>query len=263
MRGHDRFRTHHLQYTPGHRRPASRTREIMRTPVVLVRHHTGVIYAVTHIVKMSRSGTETEDELTPPLLWCRGCRQYRAPKEFENNNPWATKRRHQRCAECRATSNRRRDPERHRARTREYLLKPGVAERRRAHRIAQEKANDALRILRNCRSRIRSSLRMYRSGRVHKCAKSMTLLGSPSWEVFRDHIERQFQMGMTWGNYGKWHLDHRIPCAAFDIRNPEEQRMCFHYKNLQPMWGADNLSKSASYRQSDLDEYRAEWLINC
>jgi hypothetical protein len=51
---------------------------------------------------------------------------------------------------------------------------------------------------------------------------------------------------MTWQNYGYygWHIDHIKPCASFDLRKPSEQRKCFHYSNLQPLWAKDNLQKS-------------------
>ena len=30
-------------------------------------------------------------------------------------------------------------------------------------------------------------------------------------EELRQHIEAQFTEGMSWNNYGKWHIDHIIP----------------------------------------------------
>ena len=50
---------------------------------------------------------------------------------------------------------------------------------------------------------------------------------------------------MNWENYGVWHIDHIIPCARFDLSDPGQQKICFHYTNLQPMWGEDNLKKGA------------------
>lgn len=60
------------------------------------------------------------------------------------------------------------------------------------------------------------------------------------------HLEAQFIAGMSWDNYGidGWHIDHIRPCASFDLTDPEQQRQCFHYTNLQPLWAADNLAKS-------------------
>ena len=61
------------------------------------------------------------------------------------------------------------------------------------------------------------------------------------------HLEAQFKPGMTWDNYGLkgWHVDHIRPCASFDLRDPEQQRRCFHYTNLQPLWAEENLKKGS------------------
>lgn len=58
-------------------------------------------------------------------------------------------------------------------------------------------------------------------------------------------IENQFHDGMSWDNYGLkgWHIDHIRPCASFDLTDPEQQKQCFHYTNLQPLWAFDNISK--------------------
>jgi hypothetical protein len=58
------------------------------------------------------------------------------------------------------------------------------------------------------------------------------------------HLEKQFKNGMTWQNYGQWHIDHIIPCAKFDLTDSEQQRKCFHFSNLQPLWAIENIVKS-------------------
>lgn len=81
--------------------------------------------------------------------------------------------------------------------------------------------------------------------RIQGTKKSSTtkeLLGC-SIELFKQHLEKQFTQGMSWENYGKWHIDHIIPCASFDLTNPEEQKKCFNWTNLQPLWAEDNLKK--------------------
>jgi len=72
----------------------------------------------------------------------------------------------------------------------------------------------------------------------------MDLLGCTIPE-FRQYIMQQFITGMTWENQGLWHLDHKQPCAAWDLTKPDEQASCFHYSNHQPLWAKDNLSKGA------------------
>ena len=58
------------------------------------------------------------------------------------------------------------------------------------------------------------------------------------------HLASLFEPGMSWSNHGKWHIDHIKPCATFDLTDPEQQKACFHYTNLQPLWAVDNLRKS-------------------
>ena len=58
-----------------------------------------------------------------------------------------------------------------------------------------------------------------------------------------DHLESQFTEGMSWDNYGEWHIDHIIPCSFFDLTKPSHQKLCFNWKNLQPLWAEDNMSK--------------------
>jgi len=56
---------------------------------------------------------------------------------------------------------------------------------------------------------------------------------------------------MNWENYGKWHIDHIRPCNSFDLSNREQQKLCFHYLNLQPLWGTENNAKKDSYSEKD------------
>ncbi len=76
-----------------------------------------------------------------------------------------------------------------------------------------------------------------------KSAPTFALLGCDI-NQFRAHLESQFKRGMTWENHGRiWHIDHREPCASFDLSNPEEQRRCFHFSNLQPLRARENMTK--------------------
>jgi hypothetical protein len=79
-----------------------------------------------------------------------------------------------------------------------------------------------------------------------KSKSTINLLGC-SIDKLKNHLSSQFKSGMFWSNYGKWHIDHIKPCASFDLSKPEEQRKCFHYKNLQPLWAKDNLRKGKKY----------------
>ena len=90
-----------------------------------------------------------------------------------------------------------------------------------------------------------------------KAAKSMELLGCSVQHV-RDHLESQFTEGMTWENRGEWHIDHIRPCASFDLTDPEEQRKCFHWTNLQPLWAIDNIKKGAKWDDDEVPDYEED-----
>lgn len=79
-----------------------------------------------------------------------------------------------------------------------------------------------------------------------KAANTMELIGCTVPELMA-HLETQFTEGMTWENQGDWHIDHIRPCASFDLTVPEQQRQCFHWSNLQPLWANDNLAKADSW----------------
>jgi excisionase family DNA binding protein len=86
-----------------------------------------------------------------------------------------------------------------------------------------------------------------------KADTSMRLLGCTR-EAFREHIEKRFKPGMTWDNYGLngWTVDHIIPCAQFDLSDPDHQRVCFHYTNLQPLWHIENIKKGKKYTRRNI-----------
>lgn len=107
------------------------------------------------------------------------------------------------------------------------------------HSMVESKSID-YRVLHSLRGRLRQAIKTNK-----KFSRAMELLGCdiPS---LKKHIESKFSDGMTWENYGRrgWHIDHIIPCDAFDLSTVENQRKCFHYKNLQPLWWYDNCVKS-------------------
>ena len=104
------------------------------------------------------------------------------------------------------------------------------------------KNDPTFRMMKNLRSRLRDVLK--KRG-IEKSTKTFEFLGAYKEDIW-NHLESQFKEGMTRKNYGfkGWHIDHIIPCASFDLSDPEQQKKCFHYTNLQPLWWFENLEKS-------------------
>ena len=80
-------------------------------------------------------------------------------------------------------------------------------------------------------------------------SQSTVALTGCSMEFLRGYLQAKFLPGMTWENYGKfgWHIDHKRPCASFDLSDPFQKSECFHYTNLQPLWAQDNHSMGARF----------------
>lgn len=87
-------------------------------------------------------------------------------------------------------------------------------------------------LIRNLRNRINSSLMG-----LEKSKPTKELLGC-TIDFLKEYLEFKFTKGMTWGNRGihGWHIDHIRPCTSFDLSDPEQQKLCFNYTNLQPLW---------------------------
>lgn len=73
-----------------------------------------------------------------------------------------------------------------------------------------------------------------------------------SIQEFRRHIESLWTEGMSWDNHGfskpgevrKWHIDHILPITSFDLTDYKQQKTCWRYTNLRPLWQEDNFAKS-------------------
>ena len=114
-------------------------------------------------------------------------------------------------------------------------------------RRAQEKKyyeNVCYRLVKIQRSRIYQALK----GKF-KSKKTMTLLGCTAKE-FKAHLESLFKEGMTWDNYGEWHVDHIKPLSLFQLELDSEQQAAFNYLNTQPLWAKENLQKRNKYNDN-------------
>lgn len=115
-------------------------------------------------------------------------------------------------------------------------------EKVRAYKNSRKRNFPEIKILELYRTRIWWALK-----RNQKSARTKELLGM-ELEEFKIYIQGQFRPGMTWENYGPvWHIDHVRPCASFDFSDPEQQKICFRWDNLQPLFAEENLRKGSKY----------------
>lgn len=128
-----------------------------------------------------------------------------------------------------------------------YRKKPGQKEK--FNKYFKSWINKKLKNDPNFKLKMQLSHRIYLALKVKnifKSKKTLKLLGCTVEELWQ-HLEKQFQPGMTKENYGEWHVDHIKPCALFDLTKDEDQAACFHYTNLQPLWAEQNLKKGKKY----------------
>lgn len=103
-------------------------------------------------------------------------------------------------------------------------------------------------------------LRGIARSRIHGALKgtgtagSLTMLGC-SVEEFKDHITARLRDGMTWDNYGQWHIDHIVP-LKYGAQTLEDTIARLHYTNTQPLWAAENIAKCNRYVGRPGDEQR-------
>jgi hypothetical protein len=81
--------------------------------------------------------------------------------------------------------------------------------------------------------------------KLNKNNKSWIKYVDYSVEELKIHLENKFREGMSWDNYGEWHIDHIKPKSLFNITdvNSDAFKECWSLNNLQPLWASDNCSK--------------------
>ena len=166
---------------------------------------------------------------------CTKCNEVKELTEFYKRNESTYRLDCKDCVKARVTKNY--DPESKAAYDKVYRVKnkKRIRERIRSYERDKYKNDPVFRLTHILRKRTYKAL----NGNA-KASTTFDLLGCTA-EHARFHIESQFTEGMTWDNI---HIDHIQPCASFDLEDPNEQRKCFHYTNLQPLLAEDNLRKS-------------------
>lgn len=98
----------------------------------------------------------------------------------------------------------------------------------------RRETDEGWRLIQVCRTRMWNAL----NGRAVKTAKTTELLGCTGDEL-KEYLETTKREGVDYS--GELHI---IPCSSFDFTDPDQQRKCFHYTNLQLLTAEENLKKS-------------------
>lgn len=177
---------------------------------------------------------------------CNKCQRELPVSQFHKRNNRPSGYIHQ-CKECRSIYRKKQSKEyksqyylRYKDRQKELqkLNKDKINARKRERVKERRQIDIDYKIKTNLRSRIYKAIK-----RNSKSESSMLLIGC-SVEELKVYLSKMFKEGMSWDNYGEWHIDHIKPCASFDLSDTAQQKECFHYSNLQPLWAIENIKKS-------------------
>ena len=149
------------------------------------------------------------------------------------------------CKSCQSKNvayRRHKNPEKYRQTARKWRNK-NLSKLRKYHRDWRKEFgehNPSVRLNATMRTGIISSIK-----KGSKNGRHWETLVKYSLKELMDHLESQFKQGMSWDNYGEWHIDHKIPISSFHFNSPKEKDFleCWSLKNLQPLWKQENLSK--------------------
>lgn len=124
-----------------------------------------------------------------------------------------------------------------------YSSRPEVIERENKRKQQKRDTDPMFRLNGNISSNLRGSLK---NNNLSKGGRHWENLVGYTKKELKDYLEKLFQHGMDWDNYGHWHIDHIVPLNFFKYNstNDVEFKYCWSLYNLQPLWATDNISKN-------------------
>ncbi len=200
-----------------------------------------------NVCKKCQSIAELEENNKPapdaPPITCNKCNVEKPAPEFRSKSRICRK-----CETDRLYVWRENNKDQFLGLCKKYRDKDETKAKRNAY-LRQKYLDESVKIKHLYRCRIRGLLKQagekFEKDGLKGVEKYEATLGC-TFPTLRKWIEFNFKDGMTWENFGsKWHLDHVTPCASFDMTNKEHQSLCFHWSNLQPLDGIENIKKSA------------------
>jgi hypothetical protein len=86
---------------------------------------------------------------------------------------------------------------------------------------------------------------LWRSLRQNKSERTEVVLGYSRKDLV-SHIESTFVNGMSWDNYGDWHIDHITPISWFLDNGVLCPKIINSLDNLKALWADDNQRKGST-----------------
>lgn len=120
--------------------------------------------------------------------------------------------------------------------------KPRLKERLERQRVWRKETDHSAKYLSIPQNRIAHNLRNRLGKAIRGEVSAVRDLGC-SIDELKTILESKFTHGMSWDNYGEWHIDHIKPLSKFNLTNSQEVLQACHYTNLQPLWAKDNIVK--------------------
>jgi hypothetical protein len=175
----------------------------------------------------------------------RTCKKCGEEKELNRDNFTPIKQRNSLSGECRVCCYKRQGTKEAKEKTRQRNKKPEVIERRK-ERAREYRSCPAVRLRHNVSSCIRKALRSNQGGKL-----GGSILDHLPYSIaeLKEHLESQFQPGMSWKNWGKgadkWNIDHIYPHSKlpYDSMDHPNFQKAWTLSNLRPLWEVENRAK--------------------
>jgi hypothetical protein len=172
---------------------------------------------------------------------CSRCRKHKPIDDFHNHKDGKYKKA-ARCKSC--------DSEYHEIRRMDPKIKKHQKEyhTRYMREWRKDPHNYAAYKIRTMNSSLLSRLINNFDGVREETVEKLLGIGKQS---FMDHLTSLFEFGMSWKNYGAWHLDHKTNLSNFNLLDSKVIKKANHYTNIRPMWATGdkgNLTREKSPR---------------
>lgn len=209
---------------------------------------------------------------------CGGCRTIKTKEHFWIRNDTNKPRGECKvCVQSRRDDWRKENTEQYKSQAKQYRNRPEINAKNKTYqkqyynvpankqrKLELARVNDRNKYKNNIEFKMKKILRsrlneMIRKNKTGKERSTTQLLGC-GFNDFKRWMEYQFTAEMTWDNQGTyWDVDHIKPCASFNLVDPEHQKECFHWTNMQPLEHLENIEKSDKY--TDETKFKAELML--